>query len=225
MEALVERKVSRKRWIIGALAAGVLGTLFLKIFIIQAFYVPSGSMKDTFQISDWFVVSRVGNQINRGDIVVFYDTAGWMAETESDQTVRKDPLNRFLRMNGIIPSRHNEVMVKRIIGMPGDSVMCCNAFRQIKVNGVPIDEPYLADGIAPSSIRFDVVVPDDALFLLGDNRPYSADSRRYLNHVSGGFVLKDDVIGRAIATIWPPSNATFHSTPDTGYLDAAKLTE
>ena len=198
----------------------LIGSTLLKSFVFQAFYVPSGSMKNTFQISDRFVASRVGHEIRHGDIVVFYDAAGWMAETEDAVALRKSAWTRFLKMSGIVPSQNNEVMVKRAIGLPGDHVICCNAYRQIKVNGVAIDEPYLPVGMVPSDIKFDVVVPEGSLFLMGDNRSHSADSRRFLEHPSGGFVREKDVIGRAVATIWPPSHITVHQRQSEVFMEA-----
>ena len=192
------------------LAVALIGSTLIKSFVFQAFYVPSGSMKNTFQISDRFVASRLGHDIQHGDIVVFYDSAGWMAQDADAVALRKSAWTRFLKMSGIVPSHNNEVMVKRAIGLPGDHVVCCNAYMQIKVNGVGIEEPYLPVGMLPSEMKFDVVVPEGSLFLMGDNRSHSADSRRFLEHPSGGFVREADVIGRAVATIWPPSRVTLH---------------
>jgi signal peptidase I len=205
-----------------ATIAGValVGSTLLKIFVFQAYYVPSGSMQNTLNISDRFVVSRLSQEINRGDIVVFYDAAGWMAETEYQQQLRKSAATRFLKMNGIIPSRDNDVMVKRVIGLPGDTVACCNAFQQVQVNGIGIDEPYLSEGMYPSLIKFSVEVPAGSLFIMGDNRAHSADSRRFLEHESGGFISVDDVIGRATATIWPPANMTWHNQSPSQIMEA-----
>jgi len=201
-------------------AVALIGSTLLKSFVFQAFYVPSGSMKNTFQISDRFVASRLGHEINHGDIVVFYDSAGWMAESEDAMALRKSAWTRFLKMSGVVPSHNNEVMVKRAIGLPGDNVVCCNSFMQIKVNGVPIDEPYLPPGMVPSEVKFDVTVPEGSLFLMGDNRSHSADSRRFLEHPSGGFVREADVIGRAVATIWPPSRMMVHHRPAEVFMEA-----
>jgi len=201
-------------------AVALIGSTLLKSFVFQAFYVPSGSMKNTFQISDRFVASRLGHEVNHGDIVVFYDSAGWMAESEDAIALRKSAWTRFLKMSGVVPSHNNEVMVKRAIGLPGDNVVCCNSFMQIKVNGVPIDEPYLPPGMVPSEVKFDVTVPEGSLFLMGDNRSHSADSRRFLEHPSGGFVREADVIGRAVATIWPPSRMTVHHRPAEVFMEA-----
>jgi signal peptidase I len=207
-----QRRGMRLQWrsLLFIIAVALIGSTLLKSFVFQAFYVPSGSMKNTLQISDRFVATRLGHDIEHGDIVVFYDAAGWMAESEDAVALRKSAWTRFLKMSGIVPSQNNEVMVKRVIGLPGDHIVCCSAGKQITVNGVAIREPYLPNGMQPSDISFDVVVPEGSLFLMGDNRSHSADSRRFLNHESHGFVREADVIGRAVATIWPPSHITIH---------------
>jgi len=203
---------TRHRWrsLVFILAVALIGSTLLKSFVFQAFYVPSGSMKNTFQISDRFVASRIGHEIRHGDIVVFYDSAGWMASDPEAVALRKSTVTRFLKMSGILPSENNEVMVKRAIGLPGDQVTCCDNQQRIMVNGIAINESYLPEGMLPSDISFDVVVPENSLFLMGDNRSHSADSRRFLEHPSGGFVRQDDVIGRAVATIWPLNHVTMH---------------
>jgi len=217
-----QRRSFRHGWrsLLFIIAVALIGSTLLKSFVFQAFYVPSGSMKNTFQISDRFIASRLGHEIQHGDIVVFYDSAGWMAEDENAIALRKSSLTRFLKMSGIVPSENNEVMVKRVIGLPGDEVACCTAYNQIKVNGIGIYEPYLPSGTLPSDVTFSVVVPEGSLFLMGDNRAHSADSRRFLNHPSGGFVRQADVIGRAVATIWPLSRATVHHRPAETFMEA-----
>lgn len=191
----------------------VASTLF-KAFIAETFYVPSGSMKETLQISDHFVVTRFASEINRGDIVVFYDSLGWTARDEDAATLRRNPFMRTLKMAGVIPSRDNDIMVKRVIGVGGDHIVCCNVFAQIELNGQPLNETaYLAPGVLPSKKEFEVTVPANSLFLLGDNRGNSADSRKFIDHPAGPFVALADVVGRATHTFWPLSNARAHENP------------
>jgi len=219
---MASRRRFSRRWrsLLFILGVALIGSTLLKAFVFQAFYVPSGSMKNTLQISDRFVASRIGHEIEHGEIVVFYDSAGWMAEIAEAVALRKSAWTRFLKMGGIVPSENNEVMVKRVIGLPGDHIVCCNAYQQIMINGAAINEPYLPEGMAPSLMEFDVTVPDGKLFLMGDNRSHSADSRKFLHHSSHGFVQQSDVIGRAVATIWPPSQMTIHHRPVETFLDA-----
>jgi signal peptidase I len=216
------RKRNWLRSLVTIFGIAIVGSTLLKIFVFQTFYVPSGSMEQTLMISDRFLVSRLSGEISRGDIVVFYDYAGWMAETEQEQAIRKGTVTRFLKMNGVIPSRNNDIMVKRVIGVPGDHLVCCNANAQLELNGMPLEEPYLVAGSHASRMPFEVKVPQDSLFVLGDNRDKSADSRYFLEHPSGGFVSTNDVIGRAVATVWPITSMTLHNTSIGTTLEAVQ---
>jgi len=189
--------------------AALVGSTAVKAFIAESFYVPSGSMKNTLQISDRFFVTRFDEErVARGDIVVFYDSNGWTADSEYELGLRRNPWVRALKMAGIIPSHDNDIMVKRVIGVPGDRIVCCNAYNQLIINGKGTNEKaYLPAGMHASQIRFDVTVPENSLFLMGDNRDNSLDSRYFVNHPAGPFVSKDDVVGRAAATFWPIEHA------------------
>lgn len=207
----------RRRLVKGLLitfALTLIASTLVKAFIAETFYVPSGSMRETLQISDRFVVTRFAREIDRGDIVVFYDTPGWTAANEAAATLRRNPIMRTLKMAGIIPSRDNDIMVKRVIGVGGDHIVCCDNTAAIVLNGQPLDESaYLAAGVLPSKKEFEVVVPPGKLFVMGDNRSNSADSRKFLDHPNGPFVAAGDVVGRATHTFWPLEHARSHRNP------------
>ena len=123
---------------------------------------------------------------------------------------------------GLLPPDAGEHLIKRVIGLPGDRVACCDAAGRIEVNSSPIVEPYLKPGSVPSEFGFDVVVPPERLWVMGDNRQNSQDSRAHLGEPGGGMVPIDDVVGRAVVVMWPldrlaalrnPS-ATFGDVPD-----------
>jgi len=210
------------RWFSGkffkGLAITIAATLvlltFFKAFVAETFYVPSGSMKETLQISDRFVVTRLTNEVNRGDIVVFYDTPGWTAANAEAASLRRNPIVRTLKMSGIIPSRDNDIMVKRVIGVGGDHIVCCDFFGELVLNGEPLNEAaYLARGMVPSKKDFEVIVPAGKLFVMGDNRSNSADSRKFIDHPAGPFVAETDVVGRVTHTFWPAQHARAHHNP------------
>ena len=202
--------------IIGAFLVAFL----VKTFLVQAFYIPSGSMEDTLQVGDRVLVNKVVyhlRPVERGDIVVFDGTGSFI--TGDIIEPERSPLQVVGRVLGEIvglaPPRETD-FIKRVIGVGGDRVVCCDADGLISVNGVPLDEsPYLYPGDAPSDEPFDVIVPEGRLWVMGDHRLASADSRSHLGDPGGGFVPVDRVIGRAFAIVWPVSNAEFIEIPAT----------
>ena len=188
--------------VIGALVASTL----LRLFVAQMFVIPSGSMENTLQIRDRVMVQKVVGW-SRGDIVVFRDTQGWLA----DPVEETDPVRRTLIFIGLAPDESSNHLIKRVIGLPGDHVNCCDAQGRLTVNGQPLDEgAYLyAEGgetVAPSAMPFDVVVPKDRLWVMGDHRNNSQDSRCHLNEGTGGmaaFVPTADVVGSSVAVVFP----------------------
>ncbi|GGS11138.1 signal peptidase I [Streptomyces aureoverticillatus] len=170
------------------LCMGVL--LLVSTFVVQPYAIPSGSMEPAFRPGDRVLVNklayRFGSGPQRGDAVVF-DGSGYFGDSD---------------------------YVKRVAGVGGDRVVCCDKRGRIKVNGEPVDEPYLFPGDAPSTVRFDVVVPDDTLFLLGDHRSDSSDSRDHLGSPGGGMIPVDAVIGRADWIAWPLGRWTSLKRPD-----------
>ena len=197
------------------------GLAFLvKTFVVQAFYIPSGSMQNTLEIGDRVLVSKVVyhlRPIERGDVVVFNGVDSFTPEVTIVEPT--DPVGKvtdwFGRTFGFAPPSERD-FVKRVIGVGGDHVVCCDAKGRITVNGVALDESsYLYPGNAPSSEPFDVRVPEGKLWVMGDHRAASSDSRAHLGDPGGGFVPTDRVIGRAFAVVWPFSHAQVLEIPET----------
>ena len=197
------------------------GLAFLvKTFVVQAFYIPSGSMENTLAVGDRVLVSKVVykvRDITRGDVVVFNGVDSFTPEVAI--TPPSDPVGKvvdwFGRTFGFAPPDERD-FVKRVIGVAGDHVVCCDSAQRVTVNGVTLDETaYLFPGNNPSDQPFDVVVPEGKLWVMGDHRAASSDSRAHLGDPGGGFVPADRVIGRAFAVIWPGSHAQVLSVPDT----------
>lgn len=199
------------RDIIVIVVIAVLVSFLVKTFLVRSFYIPSGSMQQTLQINDRIFVDELTPRFGgyeRGDVVVFRDPGGWLPVTPQQ---RRAPVEQavdwVLSLVGLSASDSKEHLIKRVIGMPGDHVVCCNPLGQLTVNGVPIDEtPYLslsAGQTAPDVVEYDITVPDDALWVLGDNRDHSRDSRYNIDQPSQGFVPIDNVVGRAFLITWP----------------------
>jgi signal peptidase I len=199
----------------------------LKTFLVQAFYIPSGSMEDTLQENDRILVSKMVPDvfdIHHGDIVVFKDPGGWLGyNVYEEDTGPQAALRKGLTFIGILPQDAGSHLVKRVIGMPGDTVKCCDADGKLTVNGVAIDETaYLKEGEAPSHMDFEVEVPENALWLMGDNRSGSADSRANLGGPGGGFVPIDNVVGTAFVKVWPWERAGWLKNPGDVFEDVPK---
>ncbi|MCL2465474.1 MAG: signal peptidase I, partial [Micrococcales bacterium] len=198
-----------------------------KTFLVQSFWIPSASMNDTLMQNDRILVSKLAPgplQIHRGDIVVFKDPGGWL-EGEVLPSVGgfQRMVNNVLTFVGLRPVDAGEHLVKRVIGLPGDHVACTGPLAQVTVNGVAIDEqPYLAPGATPCGQPFDVTVPPNSLWVMGDNRDDSADSRAHLTSPSGPFVPIANVVGVAFVVVWPANHwaalrnpgATFANVPN-----------
>jgi signal peptidase I len=188
----------------------ILISFLIKTFLVRSFYIPSSSMENTLQIDDRILVNQLEPTlfpISHGDVVVFTDPGGWLP------AISVEPQNWFVgAVDGVLafvglsaPDSSNH-LIKRIIGMPGDTVECCNEFGQIIVSDVPLDEPYtvLPEGVTKATRDdFTVTVPDDSLWVMGDNRYNSADSAFHKDDPTGGFVKIDSVVGRAVLISWP----------------------
>jgi signal peptidase I len=196
--------------------------IIIKSLFVQAFYIPSPSMEPQFVKNDRILVQKVSYwgsaSPSRGDIVVFEDPGGWL--DSSDEATPGSPVTRLMEKIGLYPTGGH--LVKRVIGTGGDRVVCCDAKGRITVNGTALDEKsYLPKGTAPSQVKFDVKVPQNHLWMMGDNRGFSYDSRGHMGGPGGGFVDQDLVVGKVFALIWPWSRAelihrpaTFDDIPD-----------
>ena len=153
--------------------------LVVRTYVVQTFYIPSGSMEQTLLIDDQVIVNKAVYRFRdpeRGEIVVFRPPAAWSAGEED--------------------------FIKRVIGVGGDRVQCCDDRHRVTVNGTALDEDYLYPGDVPSVSPFDVTVPAGRLFVMGDHRSASADSRAHLN-ATAGTVPVDRVVGRAFVMSCP----------------------
>lgn len=188
----------------------VLVSFLVKTFLIRSFYIPSGSMEHTLEKNDRIIVNELEPAlipIQRGDVVVFRDPGGWLpAKPEAAVNPVAEGIDWLLSLVGLSTSDSEDHLIKRVIGLPGDHVECCNALGQLSVNGSPLSEPYVTlphGDINVSRDPFDVTVPKGSLWVMGDNRYNSADSRYNRDKPGNGFVPIEDVVGRALVISWP----------------------
>lgn len=188
----------------------VLVSFLVKTFLIRSFYIPSSSMEQTLVENDRILVNELVPgvvPISRGDVVVFRDPGGWLSPSiEPPVSPLQAAIDSALSLVGLTAPDSNDHLIKRVIGLPGDHVTCCTPLGQAEINGNPIDEPYvkLPEGVqAVSATPFDVVVPQGSLWVMGDNRYNSADSRYNTDKPGGGFVPISNVVGRAVLVTWP----------------------
>lgn len=210
------------------LAAVVIGAVvvasLLRGFVGQMFLIPSVSMEDTLQVADRVVVEKLSS-IQRGQVAVFKDPGRWLTGPTPPE---RGLVGKAFQFVGVLPDPSTEHLIKRVIGMPGDRVVCCDGSGRITVNDAPLDETsYLYTGpdgeqVAPSTIEFEVLVPAGHVFVMGDHRDRSSDSRCHLKDTQPGrpagenaFVNLDLVVGRAIAVAWPFERRHRLPVPDT----------
>lgn len=194
----------------------LLVSLLIKSFFVQFFYIPSGSMENTLQIKDRVAVNRVpfiGNDISRGDVIVFRDPAGWLPEASSvDGNRVTNAIREGLVIVGVVPNPAKQYLVKRVIGVAGDKVVAKD--QVLTINGKPTHEPYIFAGNTPSDTDFNITVPEGKVWVMGDHRGASGDSRVHQDDVNNGMVPVEKITGRVIATIWPLSQIGFISSQD-----------
>ena len=190
----------------------VLVSFMVKTFVVRSFYIPSGSMQNTLMVKDRILVDELTPRFGsyeRGDIVVFRDPGGWL-EHGSPPEPEMNPILQagdwVLSLVGLSASDSDDHLIKRIIGLPGDHVVCCDDLGQITINGTPVDETSyinVSSGDPASRVDFDIVVPEDSLWVLGDNRNQSKDSRFNQDQLGHGFVPIENVVGKAFVITWP----------------------
>nr|WP_100836201.1 signal peptidase I [Kitasatospora fiedleri] len=196
--------------------------LVIKTFFVQAFSIPSGSMENTLQVGDRVLVDKLtpwfGSEPERGEVVVFKDPGGWLND---EPTQRSD--NSFVRgvqdvfsFIGLMPSSDEKDLIKRVIAVGGDTVECQGS-GPVKVNGIALDEPYIFPGNTPCGEKpfGPVNVPKGRLWVMGDHRGNSLDSRYHMDQPGGGTVPVDNVVGRAFVVAWPIGDWATLPVPDT----------
>lgn len=209
-EATVTERFSHWAWtwgkeILTILVIAIVLSFLIKTFLFRAFFIPSGSMENTLRIDDRIFVNLLVPEpfaLKRGDVVVFKDTLGWLPPQQPKQGpfTWVEDVGIFI---GLVPDSSQQHLVKRVIGLPGDTVKCCNAEGKMTINGHAVTEPYLFPGASPSDSTFDVTVPAGHLWVMGDHRNNSADSREHQDVFGNGFVPIENVEGRAIVIAWP----------------------
>jgi len=200
-----ERQPRKQGWrfVLLALVLAVAISGLVRSLWLDVYYIPSESMEPLLGTGDRILVSRTAyaaEPIRRGDVVVF-DGRGSFAPLSSGKGPLVDAVSAASQWFGLTGS--DTTYVKRVIGVAGDHVRCCSADGRLTVNGQPIDEPYVYPGDEPSKQKFDVVVPEGRLWLMGDHRSRSADSRGLLGAPGGGMVPVERVIGRPVQIVWP----------------------
>lgn len=190
-------------------------SLIIKTFLIRSFFIPSGSMLPTLEIDDRIVVNEMVPTLaplHRGDIIVFKDPGGWLtADSPAPNTnLFVETWDQFLGVFGITAPDSSQHLIKRVIGLPGDHIVCCDASGKLSINGVTIDETsYLPPGADSGFKPFDVTVPADSYWVMGDNRENSEDSRYHTDLPSKGFVPKSVIVGQAFVITWPKARWTW----------------
>ncbi|GAA2196828.1 signal peptidase I [Streptomyces bangladeshensis] len=194
--------------------------LLIKTFLVQAFSIPSDSMQNTLQQGDRVLVDKLtpwfGSEPERGEVVVFHDPDNWLA---GEPTPTPNPVQKVLSWIGLMPSAEEKDLIKRVIGVGGDTVECKGS-GPLKVNGKALNEPYVYPGNTPCSVddqggQFKVKVPEGFIWVMGDHRQNSRDSRYNQSDRNHGMVPVDKVVGRAIVKAWPINRWGTLPVPDT----------
>jgi signal peptidase I len=204
------RRRTRQVQLVGLLLTVAL-MVSVRAFFFQAYFIPSPSMEQTLDVGDRVLVNKMSYEVGhpqRGQVVVFNGANSFEPEGHHHGGFFGPLLSLF----GAAPDEDD--FIKRVIGIPGDHVQCCDATGHLQVNGIALNELYLYPGDVPSGERFDVVVPPGRLWVMGDHRSRSADSRAHLGDPGGGTVPIDKVVGRAVAIVWPLGHAGWLRIPN-----------
>ncbi|MEL5990320.1 signal peptidase I [Microbacterium phosphatis] len=189
----------------------VLVSFLVKSFVVRSFFIPSASMEDTLIVDDRILVDELTPKwtgYENGDVVVFRDPGGWLPPSPEPQlSPFAAGVDWLMGLVGLSMTDQDDHLVKRIIGLPGDHIVCCNALGQISINGVPVDElgfiKLPAGSTEASKLAFDVTVPEGRLWVMGDNRNNSQDSRYNTEQPGEGFVPLENVVGKVFLRTWP----------------------
>ncbi|PNI09927.1 signal peptidase I [Arthrobacter sp. AFG7.2] len=185
-------------------------SFLIKTFLFRAFFIPSESMVNTLEVDDRIFVNLLVPEpfsLSRGDVVVFRDTKGWLQPTPEEPRGPFTWVQDGLTFVGLLPDNSEQHLVKRVIGLPGDHVVCCDAGGKLTINGTGINESYINPAEVPQVHNFDVTVPEGKVWVMGDNRNHSADSRAHMDS-GGGFIDIADLEGKAAVIAWPLSRIT-----------------
>lgn len=212
------RRGSLLRELVIIVVSALLLSWLVKTYLVQPFSIPSSSMEDTLIEGDRVLVSKLVprfGEVRRGDVIVFKDPGGWLGDSAPEDA---EGLAGFaddaLTFVGLRPQDAGEHLIKRVVGVPGDHVTCCDDEGRVEVNDVALTETYLKPGVAPSQTEFDTVVPEGTYWVMGDNRPHSHDSRYTGGLPGGGYVPLDDVVGVAFAKVWPFDRLALMRNPE-----------
>lgn len=207
------RKGSLLRELPIIVGSALIVSIIVKTFFLHFFFIPSGSMENTLQIGDRIAVNKFGalfSDIKRGEVVVFADPDNWLGAAPDDSKKGiTGQVKSVLITIGVVPDPAKQFLIKRVIGVGGDTVICCDSAGKLQVNGKSVTEPYIYENNTPSDSKFNVTVPHGYIWVMGDHRGASADSRFHTDDVNKGMVPLTKVVGRAEFIVWPFKNLDF----------------